>query len=66
MGSSQFSDEINQGMIKWGKQWKKRPNNKYKKRDVGYFHEILHKAGYIHYDIILDDSGFWVYLEKED
>jgi ubiquinone/menaquinone biosynthesis C-methylase UbiE len=66
MGSSQFSEEINQGMIKWGKQWKKGRSNKYNKRDVTYFHEILRKAGFVHYEIILDDSGFWVYLEKED
>jgi ubiquinone/menaquinone biosynthesis C-methylase UbiE len=65
MGSSQFSEEINQGMIKWNKQWKKGRSNKYKKKDMGYFHEILRKAGFVHYEIILDDSGFWVYLDKE-
>ena len=53
-------------MIKWGKQWKKRRNNKYRKKDVAYFHKILRKAGFVHYEIILDDSGFWVYLEKKD
>jgi ubiquinone/menaquinone biosynthesis C-methylase UbiE len=65
MGSSQLGEEINQGIIKWGKQWKKGRSNKYKKRDVVYFHEILRKTGFIHYEIILDDSGFWVYFEKE-
>ncbi|MGD0916185.1 MAG: class I SAM-dependent methyltransferase [Thermodesulfobacteriota bacterium] len=66
MGSSQLGEEINQGMVKWGKQWKKGPSNKYKKKDVAYFHEILRKAGFVHYEIILDDSGFWVYVEKEE
>jgi ubiquinone/menaquinone biosynthesis C-methylase UbiE len=66
MGSSQFSEEINQGMMKWNKQWKKGRSNKYKKKDVAYFREILRNAGFIHYEIIIDDSGFWVYLEKED
>ena len=66
MGSSQLGEEINQGMVKWGKRWGKGPSNKYKKRDVAHFHEILRKAGFVHYEIILDDSGFWVYLEKED
>ena len=66
MGSSQLGEEINKGMIKWGKQWKKRSDNKSRKRDVAYFNEILRKAGFVHHEIILDDSGFWVYLEKED
>jgi ubiquinone/menaquinone biosynthesis C-methylase UbiE len=66
LGSSQLVEEINQGMIKWGKQWEKGSSRKSNKRDVAYLQEILSKAGFVHYEIILDDSGFWVYLEKED
>jgi ubiquinone/menaquinone biosynthesis C-methylase UbiE len=65
MGSSQLGEKINQGMIKWSKQWEKGPSHKSRKWDATCFHGILRKAAFVHYEIILDDSGFWVYLEKE-
>jgi ubiquinone/menaquinone biosynthesis C-methylase UbiE len=66
LGSSQLGEEISREMIKRGAQWKKGSMKKYRTRDVAYFHEMLRKAGFVLYEIILDDSGFWVYLEKED
>jgi hypothetical protein len=66
LGSSQLGEEISQEMTRRGMPWEKRDNKKYKKRNVAYFHEILRKTRFVHYEIILDDSGFWVYLEKED
>jgi ubiquinone/menaquinone biosynthesis C-methylase UbiE len=66
LGSSQLGEEISREMIKRGAQWKKGSMKKYRTRDVIYFQEILCKAGFVHHEIILDDSGFWLYLEKGD
>ena len=66
LGSSRLGEEISQEMIRRGAQWKKGSMKKYKTRDVTYFQEILCKAGFVRHEIILDDSGFWVYLEKEE
>lgn len=66
LGSSQLGEEISREMIKRGAQWKKGSTKKYRTKDVAYFQEILGKAGFVQYEIILDDSGFWVYLEKEE
>jgi hypothetical protein len=44
-------------------EWKNRPK-KYGKKHHQYFRETLHKAGIESYEIIHDDSGFWIYFEK--
>jgi ubiquinone/menaquinone biosynthesis C-methylase UbiE len=64
LGSSKLGEEIGLEMIKRDARWEKGPKNKYRTRDVAYFQKILRKAGFDQYEIILDDSGFWVYTEK--
>jgi ubiquinone/menaquinone biosynthesis C-methylase UbiE len=64
LGSSKLGEVIGQEMIKRDARWEKGPKNKYRTRDVAYFQKILRKAGFDQYEIILDDSGFWVYTEK--
>ena len=66
LGSSQLGEEISREMIKRGARWKKGSMKKYKTKDVAYFQENLRKAGFVQYEIILDDSGFWIYVEKEE
>jgi ubiquinone/menaquinone biosynthesis C-methylase UbiE len=66
LGSSQLGEEVSQEMMRRGMPWAKKDNKKYRKKNVAYFQEILRKTRFVHYEIILDDSGFWVYLEKED
>ena len=34
------------------------------KKDHKYFHETMHKAEIERYEIIHDDSGFWIHFEK--
>jgi ubiquinone/menaquinone biosynthesis C-methylase UbiE len=65
LGSSKLGEEISVEMIKRDARWKKSPKKKYRTRNVAYFQKILRKAGFDQHEIILDDSGFWVYLEKE-
>jgi len=51
-------------MMKRGRQSDSRPKRKYGKMHEMVFKNILRKAGAVRYEIINDDSGFWVYLEK--
>ncbi|RPI76856.1 MAG: class I SAM-dependent methyltransferase [Desulfobacteraceae bacterium] len=51
-------------MVKRGRQKDSRPKRKYGKMHEKVFKNILRKAGAVRCDIINDDSGFWIYLEK--
>jgi len=64
-GSSALSRRIGEEMAKRGFEWKHRAKLKYMKKDHKYFHETMHKAEIELYEIIHDDSGFWIYFEKE-
>ena len=63
-GSAALSRWIGEEMARRGFEWKNRPK-KCGKKDHRYFRETLHKAGIESYEIIHDDSGFWIYFEKK-
>jgi ubiquinone/menaquinone biosynthesis C-methylase UbiE len=62
-GSAALSQSIDEAMKRGGFEWKNRPK-KHGKKDHRYFRETFHKAGIESYEIINDDSGFWIYFEK--
>ena len=64
VGSAALSDQIDREMLRQGRDWKKGPMKKYKKTDEKSFRETLRKAGIERFEIINDDTGFWIYLEK--
>jgi ubiquinone/menaquinone biosynthesis C-methylase UbiE len=66
LGSSKLGKQIGAEMIKRNARWEKDPKKKYRTRDIGYFQKILREAGFDHYEIIMDDSGFWIYIKKEE
>ena len=63
-GSAKLDAQIGIAMVKRGRQKDSRPKKKYGKMHEVVFKNILRKAGAVRYEIINDDSGFWVYLEK--
>jgi ubiquinone/menaquinone biosynthesis C-methylase UbiE len=65
-GSTELSEEIGRRMGAIDKGWDKRPKFKYRKNNVPYFEGVMAKAGFNRYEIINDDSGFWIYVEKEE
>ncbi|MCX5812927.1 MAG: class I SAM-dependent methyltransferase [Proteobacteria bacterium] len=64
-GSTELSEEIGRRMSAIDKGWDKRPKFKYRKNNIPYFEGVMAKAGFNRYEIINDDSGFWIYVEKE-
>ncbi len=64
-GSAELSEEVGRRMKAVNKEWNQRPKFKYRRNDIPYFEKVMEKAGFNHFKIINDDSGFWVYLEKE-
>jgi ubiquinone/menaquinone biosynthesis C-methylase UbiE len=64
-GSTELSEEIGRRMSAFNKGWNNRPKFKYRRNDVPYFERVMAKAGFNRYEIINDDSGFWIYVEKE-
>ncbi|MDD2321083.1 MAG: class I SAM-dependent methyltransferase [Geobacteraceae bacterium] len=65
LGSSRLAEEINREMIKRGADWQNKPKTQARKNDTAEWREIMAKAGFSRYEIIRDDSGSWVYFEKE-
>jgi ubiquinone/menaquinone biosynthesis C-methylase UbiE len=65
-GSTELNEEIGRRMSVIDEEWNKRPNFKYRRNDVPYFERVMMKAGFKRYEIINNDSGFWIYVEKED
>jgi ubiquinone/menaquinone biosynthesis C-methylase UbiE len=64
-GSAALSQAIDREMNRRGLEWKDRAKLKHTKMDHAYFCQTMHKAGIERYRIIDDDSGFWIYFEKE-
>ena len=64
LGSSLLAEEINREMIRRGADWQNKPKPS-RKNDTAEWREIMAKAGFSRYEIIRDDSGSWVYFEKE-
>jgi len=65
LGSLLLAEEINREMIRRGADWQNKPKTHARKNDMAEWQEIMAKAGFSNYEIILDDSGSWVYFEKE-
>ena len=65
LGSSLLAEEINREMIRRGADWQNKPKPHGQKNDTAEWREIMAKAGFSRYEIIRDDSGSWVYFEKE-
>jgi ubiquinone/menaquinone biosynthesis C-methylase UbiE len=65
-GSAELSEEIGRRMSTFDKGWNNKPKFKYRKNNVPYFEKVMAKAGFNRYEIINDDSGFWIYVEKEE
>jgi ubiquinone/menaquinone biosynthesis C-methylase UbiE len=64
-GSTELNEEIGRKMSAFNKGWNNRPKFKYRRNDVPYFEGVMAKAGFKQFEIINDDSGFWIYVEKE-
>jgi SAM-dependent methyltransferase len=64
MGSSKLGDEIAKEMAKRDPGWSMRPKMRTRKRDSAQLAEAMRKAGFTAYEIIDDDTGFWLYMEK--
>jgi len=65
-GSTELNEEIGRRMSAFNKGHDDRPKFKYRKNNVPYFEGVMKKAGFNRYEIINDDSGFWIYVEKEE
>jgi len=66
VGSAELDKEIGQKMSLFNKRTSKRPKYKYQMNDIPYFIEVMKKAGFDRFEIINNDSGFWIYMEKEE
>jgi SAM-dependent methyltransferase len=64
LGSSSLADQIGVEMAKRDPQWTVRPKKRSRGRDSVGLAEALRKAGFAAYEIIDDDTGFWLYMEK--
>ena len=64
MGSSKLGDEIAKEMAKRDPKWSMRPKMRTRKRDSARLAEAMRKAGFTEYEIIDDDTGFWLCMEK--
>lgn len=65
LGSRELADRINEEMIRRGADWRNKPTPKVTKKDTAEWSEIMEKAGFARYQVIRDDSGSWVWFEKE-
>ena len=65
MGSAELGEAISREMIKRGAHWQNKPVRRTEKKDRTYWKGILDKVGFSYYEITQDDSGFWIYFEKE-
>ncbi|MGA7828778.1 MAG: class I SAM-dependent methyltransferase [Geobacteraceae bacterium] len=65
LGSSKLAEEINREMLRRGAEWQNKPKPHSGKNDAAEWRELMAKAGFSRYDVIRDDSGSWVYFEKE-
>jgi ubiquinone/menaquinone biosynthesis C-methylase UbiE len=66
LGSSLLAEEINREMIRRGADWQNKPKPKMRKKDTVEWEVVMEKAGITKYEIVRDDSGSWVYFEKEE
>jgi SAM-dependent methyltransferase len=66
LGSSRLVEEIDREMIRRGADWQNKPKRKGRNKNLAEWREIMEKAGITRYERILDDSGSWIYFEKED
>jgi ubiquinone/menaquinone biosynthesis C-methylase UbiE len=64
MGSGELAEAISREMIRRGADWQNKPR-KSRKSDITQWKGIMGKAGFQKYEIISDDSGFWLYFEKD-
>lgn len=64
MGSSKLGDEIAVEMQKRDPQWSIRPKMRTRRRDSTQLAAAIEKAGFVAFEIIDDDTGFWLYMEK--
>ncbi len=64
LGSSALGDKIAQEMSKRDPHWTTRPKKRTGKRDSLRLDEAMRKAGFTAYEIVDDDTGFWLYMEK--
>lgn len=64
MGSSKLGDEIALEMAKRDPQWSIRPKMRTGRRDSSQLAAAIQKAGFAAHEIIDDDTGFWLYMEK--
>jgi SAM-dependent methyltransferase len=64
MGSSGLGNEIAVEMAKRDPQWSMRPKMRTRRRDSAQLAEAMRKAGFAAYEIIDDDTGFWLCMEK--
>jgi SAM-dependent methyltransferase len=64
MGSSRLGDEIAVEMQKRDPQWSMRPKMRTRNRDSARLASVMEKAGFVAHEIIDDDTGFWLYMEK--
>jgi ubiquinone/menaquinone biosynthesis C-methylase UbiE len=64
-GSTELNEEIGRRMSAFNKGRDDRPKFRYRRNNVPYFEGVMAKAGFNRYEIINDDSGFWIYVEKE-
>jgi ubiquinone/menaquinone biosynthesis C-methylase UbiE len=63
-GNAELSEEIGRKMAEREPERQTRPFKRSGQRDARRWSEIMKKAGYSRYEIICDDSGFWVFFEK--
>jgi SAM-dependent methyltransferase len=66
LGSSRLAEEIDREMIRRGADWQNKPRKKGRNKNLAEWADIMEKAGITRYERILDDSGSWIYFEKED
>ncbi len=66
LGSSRLAEEISREMIRRGADWQNKPKSKVRNSKRAEWREVMEKAGITRYEMILDDSGSWIYFEKED
>jgi ubiquinone/menaquinone biosynthesis C-methylase UbiE len=67
LGSKELAEEINREMEKRENGWKGRPKKSMSgKKQRERVRKDLESAGFREYDILRDDSGFWISFKKED
>ncbi len=64
MGSAKLGDDIAVEMQKRDPQWSMRPKMPTRRHDSAQLAAAMDKAGFFTHEIIDDDTGFWLYMEK--